>query len=338
MTENELTLLHRYLDGAMTPEELESLEKLLRGSLEARATLRSLATIDAKWQQLAAEEVHGERQTPMTEVIQSAGQKGGPTSGPLPNRSGIRLPGWPQQMTAGLVAGVLAGVLGMGIAWSMGSLEAVARDFRITHGDFDTLRLGRIPNRFPEQFGEWCGDPAEVIESADGNRELRFLETANVTGDSNGRASACNVFQLVDLSTLRQQWNIDNAGAQMTLTLSARFRRAAASTDAELPRLRASCTILLFQAEPRSIGREWPHVIRTALASGRKPIRLKPGQEGEIISASCLLEPEANVALISVNVNIMEQTNSPVQLGGYFVDDVGLTVVEQPRLPVRIEQ
>ena len=51
-----LNLLHRYLDGAITPEELESLEDLLRNSAEARATLRSLATIDAKWQQLAADE------------------------------------------------------------------------------------------------------------------------------------------------------------------------------------------------------------------------------------------------------------------------------------------
>ncbi len=56
MKQNELDLLHRYLDGAITPEELESLEDLLRNSAEARATLRSLATIDAKWQQLAADE------------------------------------------------------------------------------------------------------------------------------------------------------------------------------------------------------------------------------------------------------------------------------------------
>jgi len=56
MNENELNLLHRYLDGAITPEELETLEDLLRNSAEARATLRSLATIDAKWQQLAADE------------------------------------------------------------------------------------------------------------------------------------------------------------------------------------------------------------------------------------------------------------------------------------------
>ncbi|QDV47471.1 FecR protein [Stieleria neptunia] len=57
MKNEELNLLHRYLDGAITPDELEPLEDLLRTSEEARATLRSLATIDAKWQQLATEEL-----------------------------------------------------------------------------------------------------------------------------------------------------------------------------------------------------------------------------------------------------------------------------------------
>jgi len=64
MNEDELNLLHRYLDGAITPEELETLEDLLRTNAEARATLRSLATIDAKWQQLAADEAAQWRELP----------------------------------------------------------------------------------------------------------------------------------------------------------------------------------------------------------------------------------------------------------------------------------
>ena len=59
MNEDELNLLHRYLDGAITAEELELLEELLRGNAEARAALRSLATIDAKWQEIAADEAFG---------------------------------------------------------------------------------------------------------------------------------------------------------------------------------------------------------------------------------------------------------------------------------------
>ena len=57
MNDDQLNLLHRYLDGVITPKELESLENLLRSSANARSTLRSLATIDAKWQQLGTENV-----------------------------------------------------------------------------------------------------------------------------------------------------------------------------------------------------------------------------------------------------------------------------------------
>ena len=56
LTENDEDLLHRYLDGVLTRSEHESLEQLLRSNADARAQLRSLATIDAKWQQLALDE------------------------------------------------------------------------------------------------------------------------------------------------------------------------------------------------------------------------------------------------------------------------------------------
>jgi hypothetical protein len=74
MTDNELKLLHRYLDGAITPDELELLDELLRNDAEARTTLRSLATIDAKWQHLAAEEILGEKHTPMQDVTRSVSE------------------------------------------------------------------------------------------------------------------------------------------------------------------------------------------------------------------------------------------------------------------------
>ena len=48
MKEEELNLLHRYLDGGISSEELKSLEELLRTDAEARSVLRSLATVDAK--------------------------------------------------------------------------------------------------------------------------------------------------------------------------------------------------------------------------------------------------------------------------------------------------
>ncbi|MFK7737307.1 MAG: hypothetical protein AB8B50_14835, partial [Pirellulaceae bacterium] len=77
MNEHQLDLLHRYLDGAITPEELPSLEELLRNSETARATLRSLATIDAKWQELATDEGFGQTRTSLVTRSVSEGPSAG---------------------------------------------------------------------------------------------------------------------------------------------------------------------------------------------------------------------------------------------------------------------
>ena len=230
-------------------------------------------------------------------------------------------------------------MLGVGVVWAVGSPRprSQARLIPVFDGDFEDS-VGPIDIGFPTNFGGWSGDPAEVIVEANGNRILRFLETANVTGKPNGGAVACNVFQIIDLSSLQQQWDTENSEAQITLELSGRFRREAAANDAELPRLRGGLTIHLYRAEPEAIGKAWPLVIRDAIAVGNKRIHLEPGEETATISASCILAPEATIALISLNVNTRIPTKTPIPLGGYFVDDVKLTVTKQPTLPVNFVQ
>lgn len=323
MTEEQLNLLNRYLDGPITEEELSSLEELLRNSEEARAELRSLATIDAKWQQLAAEDVS---------VL---GHDEPAAASPERERVVWRF-GWPSQIAAGLAAGLLVGLVGVGVVWAVGSPKATARIFDIAHGNFESMPVGAIPKRFPVRFGEWCGNPAEVIKEADGNQSLRFVATANVNQDPNGFASNCSVFQLVDLSALRQELAADQSQSQFSLNLSARFRRTPAPNDADLPRLKCSVRIFLFQAEPESIGEQWPQVIHQAEALGKKSVKLKPDKVATI-SASCILESDATVALIVVAAGTGINSRTSIPLGGYFVDDVKLTVIKQPRLPVHID-
>jgi hypothetical protein len=258
-----------------------------------------------------------------------------PFTAPKPKKDrALRLFTRPQQIAAALVAGTFAGLVGIGVVWAVNSPKSEASSVPIANGNFEDS-VGPVAIGFPSAFGHWGGDPAEVVEEENGNRKLRFLETANVTGNPKGGASACNVFQLVDLSPLRQQWGTESSDAQATLELSARFHREAAPTDAEVPKLKATCTIHLYQAEPESIGKGWPMVINEAVSVGNKVIRLKPGEGSATISASCLLDPEATIALISVNTNTMTASKTPIKLGGYFVDDVQLTVIKQPNLPVR---
>jgi hypothetical protein len=256
---------------------------------------------------------------------------------PPPSRPALTLFAWPQQIAAGLIAGALVGLLGIGMVWAVGSPRSEAQLVPVSNGAFEDS-MGPIDIGFPTNFGGWSGDPAEVIVGPDGNRTLRFLETANVNGDPNGGASACNVFQIIDLSSLQQRWNTGNSDAQITLELSGKFRRESASNDAELPKLRGGLTIHLYRAEPESIGKAWPLVIRDAIAVGKKTIKLEPGEEPATISASCILAPEATIALISVNAHSRIPTKTPIPLGGYFVDDVRLTVIKQPTLPVSFVQ
>lgn len=324
MEEQLLTLLQsvRYDGDEAARTELN---ELLRDDPEARAMM---ATMLVDEQAL----VSHLRDESIVSILNP--DREGATKSPS-SRPALRLFAWPQQIAAGLIAGALVGLLGVGMVWAVGSPRSEARLVPVSNGAFEDS-MGPIDIGFPTNFGGWSGDPAEVIVGPDGNRTLRFLETANVNGDPNGGASACNVFQIIDLSSLQQQWNTENSEAQVTLELSAKFRRESASNDAELPKLRGGLTIHLYRAEPESIGKAWPLVIRDAIAVGNKMIKLEPGEESATISASCILAPEATIALISLNANTRIPTKTPIPLGGYFVDDVELIVTKQPKMPVQV--
>ncbi len=322
MEERLLNLLQKFRDDSDESARTE-LNELLRKHPEARTIMsRSLVDEQALVSHLRDESI--------VSILDAEGEV--VKSQPLA-RSTWRLLAWPQQIAAALVAGAMVGLLGVGVVWAVKSPQSQARPIQIANGDFETF-CGPIELGFPSHFGSWGGNPAEVIEEADGNRMLRLLKTGNVNGEFNDFASNCSVFQLVDLSSLRQQWETTDPETQVTLNLSARFHREPAPTDAELPKLAASCRIYLFNLEPDAIGKEWPQVVREhGVGFGKKEIKLAPGEDLETITASCLLESDATVALIVVAASTKSRA-APVELGGFFVDDIQLTAIQRPTLPV----
>lgn len=314
-------LIQKHLDGLTSEAEATKLSELIVNDGEIRSLYIKAAQLHGA---LADEVLALDLETPLSIINEE------PHKEPVIRRFLL-----PQPIAVALIAGALVGLIGVGIVRAFSAPILEAKMIPVFSGDFDDSAT-RISSGFPTTFNGWSGEPAEVIEGADGNRALRFLETANVKGDPNGLASSCNVFQLIDLTSLQQQWSTENSEARVTLEFSARFRRAAAETDAALkkPDPRASCTIHLYKGDPSSIGKRWPLVIRDALSTGTKQIKLEPG-ESETISASCILDPEADFALISVNVNTMRETQTPIKLGGFYVDDVQLIATRQPNLPVR---
>jgi hypothetical protein len=315
------TLIQKHLDGLTTEEEAKALSARIVEDAEVRSRY------------LKAAQVHGAL-ADETLALDVESEPEVKAAAPELQKVIGRFD-WPRQVAAGLAAGMFVGLLGVGMIWAIGSPKAEARVFDIAHGDFEKIAEGPTPTQFPIRFGEWAGNPAEVVKEASGNKILRFVRTANVKGDPDGFASNCSVFQLVDLSVLRRQLEAKPSQAQYSLKLSARFRRDPAASDAELHRSKVSLRIFLFQAEPESIGETWPQVVRQAEALGKKSIKLEPGEDA-IISTSCFLESDATVALIAVAASAGYNSKTSVSLGGYFVDDVQLTVIKQPKLPIQV--
>jgi len=318
MEERLLNLLQKVRDDGDEAARTE-LNELLRKHPEAR-TIMSRTLVD---EQALVSHLRDES---IVSILDAEGEVA--TSQP-PMRPAMRRLAWPQQIAVSLVVGLL----GVGVVWAVNSPQSQARALHVANGDFETFS-GPVEIGVPSHFGGWGGNPAEVIEEADGNRMLRLLKTGNVNGDPDDFASNCSVFQFVELSSLRQQWETTEPETQITLNLSARFHRKAAPTDAELPKLAGSCRIYLFNMKPEAIGERWPRVIREhGVGFGKKVIKLAPGEEPATITASCLLESEATVALIVVSASIGSRA-APIELGGYLVDDVQLTAIRQPTLPV----
>ena len=314
------TLIQKHLDGQSSIDGAEALSEQIVRDAEVRARY------------LKAAQVHGA----LADEVLALDLSEKPTihAEPVEKRQRALSFAWPQQLVAAIVAGVFMGLIGFGVAWAVGSPESEARIVSVTNGGFEKMS-GPVDIGFPTQFGHWSGNPAAVVQEPDGNHVLRFLETGNVMGDPGGGASNCSVFQLIDLTSLRSEWDPDRSESQRTLELSARFRREAAPNDADLPKLDASVRIYLFQGEPEFISRNWPGALRNADALGKQSIKLNPGDEAATVSTSCLLNSEATLALIAVSANTRAGGTTPVELGGYFVDDVQLTAIRHPVLPVR---
>jgi len=322
MTDSLDELIQKHLDGRTSTEEVEALSAQIVADKDVRSRYLQAAQIHgALADETLALDMDEEPETTVAE--------------PEPQKV-IWQFAWPRQIAAGLVAGIFVGLLGAGMAWAIGSPKAEAQVFDLAHGDFESMAEGPTPTQFPVRFGEWAGNPAEVVKEANGNKLLRFVRTANVKGDPDGFASNCSVFQLVDLSALRRQLKVEPSQAQYSLKLSARFRRDPAPSDAKLHKPKASLRIFLFQAEPESIGEAWPRVVQMAEALGKKSLKPEPGDDAATISTSCILDSDATVALIAVAASAGFNSKNSIPLGGYFVDDVQLTVIKQPKLPVQV--
>ena len=167
-------LIQKHLDGLTTEEEAKAL------------SARIVEDAEVRLRYLKAAQIHGAL-ADETLVLDVESEPEMKAAAPELQKVIGRFD-WPRQVAAGLVAGMFVGLLGVGMIWAIGSPKVEARVFDIAHGDFETMGEGLTPTQFPVRFGEWAGNPAEVVKEASGNKILRFVRTANVKSDPDGRS------------------------------------------------------------------------------------------------------------------------------------------------------
>jgi hypothetical protein len=306
-----LTLAMRYQDGVLTPDEVAALEAAMRDDpakrqLFADTQLNAMALHD----RFRREAFQRDTDTPL--------------DGSMRTRRSVGFT-WITRPFAALAAGLAIGLFSASILWAAASPRATAeRLLSLINGTFDEARLG---HGFPCQIGFWSGDESAITEG-----RLRFIKPEGDSGDPDGKAIACDVFQLVDLRSLRHS---HASSGDAVLELSARF--ADERPHNTNPSVTFFCQLYLFQGDPTQIYQSWPRSLSDALASGSAQVTtLGTDANGpRSLTAKCLLPAEADFAVIQIAAR---PNLRPAKLEGLFADDVKLTLKTQPQLPVRIVQ
>jgi len=254
----------------------------------------------------------------------------------FPSKHRLRRTGTPPWLAA--AAGLVIGLFGASVVWAFANPKAVAtasRLFALVDGSFEKL-TGRVASGFPSVFGVWSGDRAEIAESAavEGRRALRFVQAGREPALPNDGAASCDVYQLVDLRSLKG----NSVGSEATLELSALVRDARVMPGV---RLKFIARLYVFSGSPDALPAEWPLSQKDALSSGSSSFDTLGGapQSWQPLTTKVLLPPQADFAVVHL---VLHQTNTPpdtvATFGEQFADDVRLTLKTQPALPVRLAQ
>lgn len=250
----------------------------------------------------------------------------------------LRRAGTPPWLAA--AAGLVIGLFGASVVWAFANPKAVAtasRLFTLVDGSFEK-GAGVIASGLPTSFGVWSGDRSEIVMDgtsapADGKSVLRFLEAEREPALPAYGAAACDVFQLVDLRSLKSP----GADADATLELSVRFRD---SRTGKGEALNFFGRIILFSGEPSSIVPGWPFSQEKALGTAMVHVPSEGGapDRWHLGKAKVLMPAEADFAVVHIMVHEPEsQPGTKATFGEQYADDVRLTLTTQPTLPVRNE-
>lgn len=229
----------------------------------------------------------------------------------------------------GLVAiflGVALTVASFGWAMAGRADRAESRALEIHDGGFDHVG-GRIADGFPTRAFTWGGDPCDVVRTADHPTALRFLEAAGEPTIPNSPRQSCDVFQIIDLRSVRDQL-LTSGEAYAELTVSLRDDRPAGSET-----IRFISKVYVFEGSPADIIGHWPPVADQTIGSGAQFRLTRGGRDGDwrTLTTRCVLPPTAGFLVVQIGAGSAgEPGSASPRLGRQYADDVRLTLRTRP--------
>jgi hypothetical protein len=175
-----------------------------------------------------------------------------------------------------------------------------------------------LPAGPPLSFGVLSGDPASWTLSPDGpspRSVLRFIQAGPDAAGPADRATSCDVFQLLDLSSIPQD------GGETLLEVSVEHADFSANPN---PAHRFGCRIFTYEGRPSEIMTQWPKPMEKALSSAAA--YAPPGsahQTWKRLSAKATVPPTAQFAIVQlVASDVSREVTQPATFGSLYARDI----------------
>ena len=294
-------LFDAWSESRLTPAEAAELSALLRADPQLRARFRADTAF------------HGQLHAAVDEATLE--------------QASVQATVWAKpSRTLSLAAMFLAvGLITASFGWLFAGRgeQAQARPLSIHDGGFDGFQ-GTLPAGFPSKAFAWSGDPSEVAAAdAAHPTALRFLEAAGEPSIPNSPRQSCDVFQIIDLRSVRDQL-LTSSEAFVELQTRVLDRRAEAGSS-----VRFIAKIYVFEGSPSDGVLHWPPQPDQILGSGAQFHVSQGGatHSWQTLTTRCILPPTAGFLVVQLGVGSAGNAGdaSPT-LGAQFADDIRLTL------------
>jgi hypothetical protein len=305
MTDEELDLLHGFLNGTLGQLDFARLQSLLRENAEARRTLRSLSTVEIKLHQLAS----GNPQTqPLLAPIEVQRSK------PVLRWLSLR-------PLAAAAAGLVLGMFCTSVLFAY-VIQAWDKSVTLLDTSFENI-TSRQAAGVPTRFGEWSGDFAEVVTAQNdvtphsGEKMWRFLRADNVRGADGQASYVGEAMQAIDLKPLRASG--EKAGSH--IEISAWFAQGQEAPDA---RYHWNIKAAAFVGDVTEAPALWGKWDDTSASLAQRDAPAVEARKWQRLSLTMLLPPDADFLVFECAV----VQRRPVVASGvaefplHYLDDV----------------